>query len=228
MNKPLVFILVMFLLLFSRMTYAGWPSTEKPPGAKLEPMGGEMNYNGHEMRSWVFHTPISVDRVLEFYRNRWSSYDLDETEVGPWQQISRKKGRYFITVQIQDGPMQGTIGRINMMDLNTLKKSHAKLGKGVPKLSGSIVMNDISSNDENKIARTVTLSNKHSIESNTAFYLNHYRADNWSVSENTPFTDIGRLIVLKKSADEITITISDTGEDTAILINKTKVHRWYH
>lgn len=224
-SRPILFIT---LLLLCTAANAGWPGAEKPPGAVLEPMGGNLKYNGMQMRSWVFRTPLSSDKVLEYYRNRWRDKEADESQFGNWQQISRKHGGYFITVQLQDGPASGTIGRINIMQIRSFDEINRRNGAGIPMPGGSHVVNDIDSDDEQHQVRTVALVNQHSVDSNVQFYLSHYQNSHWGVSEDRKVNDKAHVLIFRKSSQEVTIMINDTGTDTAVMINQTGARTWYH
>ena len=203
---------------------AGWPKVEPPPHAELAPFAGDLNYNGLNMRAWVFTSSASAQQVLQFYRDRWADLEMVENRFGPWQQISYKKQRYFITVQVQDGG-NGSHGRISIMELNE-NANTTRLASNVPMMSGSKVLNDINSSDAINKSRTVALINSYSLSSNVSFYQEHYTAQGWTLVQNNPVEEKAHLLLFKKSSEEITVMITHKTHETDVLINQVKRRGW--
>jgi len=225
MNKLYQIFFTAALLCIQSMATAGWPNVPEPPRASLTPFAGNLNYNGLNMRSWMFKSASSVEQVLEYYRNKWTDQQIVENRYAQWQQISNKKGKYFITIQVQDGPIKGSIGRINILELDP-NANTTKLARDIPMLSSSKVLNDIKSTDKLYAARTIALINSFSLSSNIQFYNDHYRANGWGLVQNNPVEGKAHLLIFKKSSDEITIMINRKQNETAVLINQTNLRGW--
>lgn len=233
MNNPVTYknkafetiIIGLLFAMYLTPAVAGWPSVAKPPNAELAPLAGDLNYNGINMRAWVFQSPASVHQVLQYYRNRWADQQVVENQFGPWQQISYKSDNHFITVQVQNGAGRGSTGRISIMELNEHANT-TRLARDVPMMRGSKVLNDITSNDAIRNARSVALVNTFSLSSNVQFYQDRYRATGWGLTQDNNVDGKGHLLVFKKSADEITVVINRKGNETAVMINEVSQRGW--
>ena len=85
-----------------------------------------------------------------------------------------------MTVQVTEEGDRGSSGLLAMSRLPD-PDNLPKLGEGFPKLSGSNVVNDISSRDIGKDGRTLQMINRYSVERNAIFYRNHFENQGWGM-----------------------------------------------
>jgi hypothetical protein len=178
-------LILTLLLAFSQPVIAR-PDLPPPPRATLGKLSEKsMVVNGIPMDIRQFRSELSTERVLNFYRHRWPKGTEEqpgyvETDaLPPWQIITRAEGRYLMTVQVaQEGTgSSGYLAIGKLPDPNRLPD----LGKGFPKMRGSVVTNEIISRDIGKKGRTIQIMNKFSVSSNTHFYRTYFTNRGWDI-----------------------------------------------
>jgi len=221
-----------FILLFSFLSpalLAAPPDFPPPPKAVVEWVGKDMDVNGIKSAVRSFHTRKSIEKVVEFYRREWKrpvAKDMpgfmETIDAAPWYIISRVEDGYLLTVQVQvkKNDDSGSWGYLSMSPLPGKNNSNSELGKGTPKMSGSHVLSEIQSNDPGKKARTMIISNNHSVSSNVTFYRNHYQGKGWTVESDR---DLGQgkvhTLVFKTRRNRITMMFMKDKSATRIVIN---------
>ena len=215
------YLLVLFFV--PGVASAGWPRVVEPPASTVEQIGGNVAYNSVPMQIYVYTSKLSPERVLAFYRDRWSDGFVENAYEG-WRQISRLEDEYFITVQVGPGEGRGTRGRISIMHLHERPVDNP--GAGVPKLQGTVVMNDTVSSDPGRKNRTVAMINTYSVESNADYYRRHYLERGWST---TLKQDMGgnHMTVYRKGTDEVTVVINKGDGGSMIVINEVKASGFF-
>ncbi len=195
----------------------------------MEWVGKNLEVNGIKSAVRSFHTRKSIEKVVEFYRREWKrpvAKDMpgfmETIDAAPWYIISRVEDGYLLTVQVQvkKNDKSGSWGYLSMSPLPGKNNSISELGKGTPKMSGSHVLSEMKSNDPGKKARTMIISNSHSVSSNVTFYRNHYQSKGWTVETDR---DLGQgkvhTLVFKTRSNRITMMLMKDKEATRIVIN---------
>lgn len=195
-----------------------------PNWVKRAPVGKKMVIKGLPSTVHFFEAEKGLEEVLRFYRQRWEKgkgmkLGYREVEIPPWTIISRLSGggRYLLTVQAQgDGPFQ-SMGYLAVADLKGLKKI-PEPGRDVPKMKGSQVIDDLTSYDPGKKARTLMLSNTFSVESNSEFYRSYYKMRGWGTLLDAS-NDGGQALAFGRFGKEAHIVISQNFGSTQVVIN---------
>ena len=153
-------------LFYSGMANAFWPNVPAPPQSKESKVADEVIRNGIANRISLFNSRLLARQVLSFYRNKWAD-KYSESESGPWQQISRLDGKYFINIQVQD-ELSGSKGRITITEL---PKKLPKIGVGISMMNNSSILNEVITKDSDKVSTVTLLMNRHTVEANKMFYI---------------------------------------------------------
>ncbi len=229
-NKAYIqFIVYAALLLVAVPAVASWPNVLLPPQAKQGQLLAEKIFiNGVPLKVTHFSSRLSVAQVLGYYRSRWASGYVDNEHNG-WQQISRMKGKYFITVQVRPSELAehdiATTGRINILNLN---ESDSKKISSFPVLHGSAIVNDVETVDKYKKARTLLILNKYSADKNAGYYRMHFKKEKWSEITNETVGQSAHVLVFKRDDDEVSVVIRSSGSDSSILVNEVKKKSWFN
>ena len=218
-----------FCLFLTTPLLAGPPDFPPPPNASVEWVGKNIEVNGIKSSVRAFHTNKSIEKVVQFYRREWqrpAEKDLpgymETIDAAPWYIISRVEDGYLLTVQVQvkKNDKSGSWGYLSTSPLPGKKIKPKEMAKNMPKMPGSHVMTEVKSKDPGKKANTMIITNSHSLESNVAFYRNHYQGKGW-----TKETDRGlghgkvHSLVFKTKRDRITMMLMKDKNATRIVIN---------
>ncbi|MCH8262839.1 MAG: hypothetical protein IIA77_07300 [Proteobacteria bacterium] len=227
-NTRLAFGLIVFMglpcmVLWSGIVFAA-PKFPPPPGSKIGLIAESMVFNGVEMDVRQFNSKRSVEEVLEFYREFWpkgteKQPGYTETDaLEPWQLITRVEGGYLMTVQVTAAGRRGSTGLLGMSRLPD-PENLPKLGKNIPKMSGSRVFNDIKTKDIGKNGRTVALLNDFTVENNANFYRDYYSGHGFGLDmDKTVSGGDSHALRFSKRGQVVTIVINKTAEGTVVVI----------
>ncbi|MBL1141270.1 MAG: hypothetical protein HND53_04480 [Proteobacteria bacterium] len=224
-NKPLLnlFYVVGSLFLCTNIAVAA-PKFPAPPDSMIGRPGDNMVVNGVSMDIRQFISRRSVEDVLQFYREFWPAGTEEkpgytETDaLEPWKIITRVENGYLMTVQVTEEGDRGSSGLLAISKMPD-PENLPKLGKGFPKLSGSNVVNDISSRDIGKNGRTLQMMNKYSVERNAIFYLNHYQNQDWGVDmDQTISGGNTRSLRFSNGADNVSIVINKANNGSVVVV----------
>lgn len=204
---------------------AGWPQVPEPPQSKLSKLADEVYVNGVPMSITHFNSYLSSRQVLSYYRTRWSD-NFAESDSKQWQQISQFKNEYLITVQVQDNSSNGSHGRINISKVSRQKQK--KLGKGVPMMADSIVLNEVITKDKLNTSTMLLLINKSSVEENVGFYKTYFDENDWRkiIDKNT--LKQGAALVYKNETDELSVTVKKINGMSSVVLNKVVKRGWFN
>jgi len=226
-DKILQFCFLLLLFLFSSSVSADWPKVPTPPSTDATPIAKQILYQGIPMQIKSFTSKVSMERVLEFYRQKWEK-EFVENKYQAWHQISHKDDEYFITIQVQASGEESAFGRISIMQLQEKDAQPVALGKGIPTLPESIVMNDISSDDKQTKSRNVIAHNKRSIKSNAEYYQNQYTANGWGSVMNKNIKSNSQVLMFKKGRKEAVVVLQKIGGTSYIQINESEKTPWFN
>ena len=219
-GKAMKKLLVMYLLVYSLPLMAGWPHVALPPHAESKPLADEIVQNGVPMRVLLFAVPMSADKVLDYYRNRWAD-KYSESEYEAWQQISRMQGKYFITVQVQAINHYRSHGRITI-SRGIKPATAAEPGSGIPLPAQTDVIQDTMMRDRRNRTRTVLASNHNDVMNNAGFYRRHYQAAGWQTVMDRDLMPRGYALVFRKQQDEITVLVQAFPGGSSIMLNEVR------
>ncbi len=208
---------------------AGPPDFPPPPESRVEWVGKNLNVNGIKSAVRAFHSRKSIEKVVQFYRKEWKRPVEDDMpgymetiDAAPWYIISRIEDGYLMTVQVQvkQNDKSGSWGYLSTSPLPGKVDKPPQLGKNVPKMPGSHVMTEVKSKDPGKNANTMIISNNHSLNSNVAFYRNHYQGKGWTAETDR---DLGsgkvHSLVYKNKRNRVTMMFMKDKNATRIVIN---------
>lgn len=204
------------------------PDFPAPPWAKVEWVTDQSTFNGMQMKARRFESAKPMEEVLDFYRQKWRQPVKPglpgylEDEFNGWRVLSRIKNGYLLTVQVQPDAFGKSWGYLGVSDLPKLEKI-PELGKGVPKMRGSEVLNDILNKDPGKKGRTLVMSNGFSLQSNASFYRNHFTEGGWdSLFDQRSHDGKYQVMVYRNGNKEANIVLSRDGGKTNIVFNTVK------
>lgn len=227
------FCAVMTCLSLTQPVQAGLPDFPPPPDAAVEWVGQNIEINGIKTSIRAFHTRKSIEEVVEFYRKEWKrpvEKDkpgfMETIDAAPWYIISRVEDGYLLTVQVQvnENDKSGSWGYLSTSPLPGASKKNkpAQLGGSTPKMPGSHVINEMKTDDPGKKANTSIISNKYSIESNVAFYREHFHGKGWTLETDRGIGSQGEMhtLVFKTRRERVTIMLlADENNGTQIVVN---------
>lgn len=222
-------IVIFFIFISFSSVVNAWPKVMFPPQAEAKiNLADEMFVNGVPMQISMFKTRLSVEQVLQFYRNRWAS-DFSESVYEPWRQISHYKNKYFITIQLRSADVISngfeTLGRVNV---SYFDEKAQKVTKAFPMLSDSKIINDIETLDNDKKGRTLILLNRQSLDSNVRYYREHFTKNNWTQVTEQQVGEAGHISIFKKSEDEVTINVRSVDGGSSVLVNEVLKKTWFN
>jgi len=225
--KKISLLFFLIIGLYSNTALAGWPEVPTPPSTETTPLAKQILYQGIPMRIKNFTSEVSLERTLEFYRQQWEK-EFVENKYQAWHQISHKDDEYFITIQVQASGDNKAFGRISIMQLQDKDAQPVALGKGIPILPDSIVMNDISSNDNETKSRNIIAQNKRSIQSNARYYEKEYTAAGWGNMMNKQVKKNSHVLMFRKGRKESVVVLHKIGDTSYIQINESEKTPWFN
>lgn len=234
-TKPfnsLLFSVVIILLSLPHIVYAKKPDFPAPPKAAVEWVGQNVQVNGIKQAIRAFHTDESIEDVVSFYRKEWKrpiekdkpGY-IESIESYPWYVISRIEDGYLMTVQVQvkKNDPNGSWGYLSMSVLPSNTDKTPEFAKTIPKIPGSIVMNELKSDDPGKKATTVIITNTHSVRNNADFYRGHYLNKGWTMETDKQLgNEEAHSLVFKTRQNRVTIMLMEDKEYTRVVVNSVK------
>ena len=223
--------ILFFICLYPTILIAA-PDFPPPPQASVEWVSQNMQINGIPSAVRAFHSNNSIEEVVAFYRKEWRDPvekdmpgHMENITAAPWYVISRAEDGYLLTVQVQvnERTGKGTWGYLSLGHLPDMDNFDFEQGKGIPKLRDSYVLNESISKDPGKKAKTLLISNSHSLQNNVAFYRSHYEGLGWTNETDTDLGGAGKMhsLVYKTKRNRITMIFlkDDNDTDTRIVIN---------
>lgn len=221
--------ILFFVCLYPSILIAA-PDFPPPPQASVEWVGQNMQINGIPSAVRAFHSDNSIEEVVEFYRKEWRNpvgddmpgY-LENIAAAPWYIISRAEDGYLLTVQVRvnERTGKGSWGYLSQGRLPDMDDFDPEQGKGIPKMRDSLVLNESISKDPGKNAKTLLISNSHTLQNNVAFYRSHYEGLGWTNETDTDLGGAGKMhsLVFKTKRNRITMIFIKDENDTRIVIN---------
>ena len=202
------------------------PEFPPPPDARVQSMGGSTVIGGRAMEIRQFSSQDAPEDVYEFYRRLWKEDEngaapgYAETDaMSPWHIVSRVEDGYLLTVQAQPADNKGTWGYLALSRVDEAPAGPTD-APGVPKMSGSQVLQNITSRDPGQTGATVLLMNRHSLTSNVNYYRQQFQAGDWRADMDKAIP-AAKMHVLAYTGGRRKINIVLTGDDreTQVVIN---------
>lgn len=160
---------------------ARWPDLVAPPRSDAQWVADDMKQNNVPMRIKRFTSAMSVNEVIDFYRDQWregGKIKTVENDLQDWKIIGRGFGDFYVTVQAKPaakGGSEGFIAATMLLAASTVPGVDQKF----PRMPGTQVMSDSMSNDLGKIGKTLVLKNSHSVQSNVSHYQSVMPTQGW-------------------------------------------------
>lgn len=221
-------LLIGILLAGSAPMVLAAPDFPAPPRAQVQWVSNNMIYNGRTMQIRSFESRLSVERVLEYYRQLWQHGEADrpgyqETDaLQPWQMITRIEDEHLLTVQVL-AKGNDSSGYLAVSHLDELIAETPDIGQDFPKMNGSKVFNDIITPDHGKDGRTLLISNEYSITANSSYYRDWYENRGWRLDmEKTVVPGKQQVLGFSKGREKVNLVISRENNTTNIVANSSK------
>lgn len=225
----LLFLCWSMFLVLSIFIIDAYGAVEIPRPRWMDPVlvADEMVINGLPSVVYYFKVERAAEEVLQFYRNSWQkgedekSPGYKEMQADFWQIISRLHDeRYLLTVQVKSLDTFISTGYLAVGDLKKME-TRLEIGSGVPHMSGSKVVNDLTSRDPGKTGRTLLIVNDYSVQSNSDFYRNYYSDRNWSQLIDIPQQG-GQVLAYRRFGKEAHMVINKNSGTTQIVLLLTE------
>lgn len=221
MSLPML-LLAACALLYAPQAAATCQRFPVPEASRVVIVSNDMLINGVPMSISELHSKRGNEEVARFYRSDWEGrrQRVVETTEGGWRTLATKDGDCFYTVQIKPAPDQGTYALLGVTLLGV--PATRGRGDGFPKMGGSVVYNDMQSNDSGKIGRTLLLKNNFSAQANADFYRNSMRNEGWvSVTDQVTRTPTGAQMVQvwRRGVAEANLVIGGGKSETQVVVN---------
>lgn len=198
------------------------PRFPTPKKMKVQSVAEQMDYNGFPMSIYRFDSDADMESIFAFYRQEWASADPArkpaEYPLGEWKAIASMREPCFYTVQVKP---RGR-GSEGLLGVTAPPPDRTPVKEEVPMLPGSRVMNDIAHTDTGKKARTMLLKNGFSAAANADFYRRNLGDRGWKVVSGyggSVRDTRANTMVLKQKAREVSITITQKGGESNVLLN---------
>lgn len=190
-----------------------------PAWLQLSPVSENMVVNG--VSSEVMHlvTSRSTDEVVGLFRKLWNC-GSDETvcrrvETFPWSVFSHVDDHSLTYLQIRRAGLE-TIGYVVRSNLHATTTTHPV----VSHMQGSVVHNDLVSEEGGRSARTMLVANSYSMESNKSHYDNTLVAGGWvKVSENANLK--GDVVIYRQGHKEASLVLTQKHGRTNVVMTIT-------
>ena len=128
-----------------------------------------------------------------------------------------------VQVQVKKNDPDGSWGYLSMSVLPGTTNKEPEFAKTIPKIPGSIVMNEMKSDDPGKKATTVVLTNTHSVRNNADFYRAHYQNQGWTMETDKRLgNQEAHSLVFKTKRNRVTIMLLEDKDYTRVVVNSVK------
>lgn len=153
------------------------PDVPLPPDVRIAQVAKRIIYNGLDMHATVFRSNLPQQQVVDFYKSRWGRQATVST-LQSSKIVGHLEDDKFVTVQVSAaaGGSKGTIGVVRLPPKGAPRP---QLGTGLPRPSGTRVVNDISYPDDRTPARTVVMIDKLSPAQNGSWFRSRLIAKGW-------------------------------------------------
>jgi hypothetical protein len=161
-----------------------------PEDADVAQVGLNMRLNGIRMSSWELRSEQSLESVIRFYQEAWGTGDERRpgytlVKLGDARLLTHIDERRELIYTVQAHTVSGeTVAQLAVTDLLA--------GRGVapetlvadfPRLGGSTVESVLEADEAGWKSRTITLSNRRSVQQNLEQYIQALSAAGWQVEE---------------------------------------------
>jgi len=213
------------LLLLPAVAAARYPRFPAPPDASIQKMADEMQALGGALDVRRFESGDTIEEVSNFYKQRWKrgpdgDVGYRESLTEKWYVISRMERGYLLAVQIQPNASGGSWGYLSISELPALLEDRAgrsPRSTPFPSMAGSVVLDDMHSDDPGKSGRVVSLANEFSLGGNVTFYRDHYRALGWKADMDLP-VESGHSLTYSTRGRTVRIVIQATEQGGAVIV----------
>lgn len=210
-NAP-KYLLILFSLLLSHVTFAHWPDISVPSAIQAQWVARDIQHNGVDMRIIEISGEIPAEKTLHFFQQQWARHRYKSIAAGNKKTLilssikQTRHGQYQLTLELEPGSKK-THGYVSIMRLSHRRKHPAaNLDLFMPK--NTKLLSDTLSDDGNTINRTIVATVNHPIAQVQERYLQHYQHQRWklvrSAQENKSV-----LLIFKHKNHEITITLAE-------------------
>ncbi len=206
------------------------PDFPAPPRASVEVVSNNMQINGIATQVRVFKSREETGEIVNFYKELWDEgeekhlpgYTITNT-MEPWLLITRIEKGYLMTVQLQEQKAAGSWGYLAVSKLPRKGEKPEPIGKKIPTMHDSRVMNEIKSRDIGQNGRSVVVMSPHSVTSNINFYRSHYQTAGWSTNMDRTVED-GKMhaFSFKRGRERVNIMIMGNHKESRIVVNEVQ------
>jgi hypothetical protein len=173
----------------------------------------------------AFTTEDTVEEVVEFYEQAWHDPPVDgapglaiDTEaIAPWTLLTRVEDDHVMTVQVMPRKPSGAFGFLALGRLPEPGKLPAT-PPAPPAPGDSEVLSNILSRDKGQEGQTAIVHNERSLDSNVAFYREHFR--DWRVDVDRAVSpDKMHALTFSRGREQAVITIQTGRDGSHIVVN---------
>ncbi len=207
------------------------PDFPAPPNASVEVVSNNMEINGIATGVRAFTSRDKMGKIVNFYKDLWHEgignglpgFTLTNA-MEPWILLSRIEKGYLMTVQVQPKDSGGSWGYLAISRIPKPPekgKKPVEIGKQIPKMDKSHVLNEIKSRDAGQSGRSVVVLSPHSVASNVNFYRNHYATAGWSTAMDRP-VETGKMhsFSFKQGRKRVNIMIMGDHTESRVVVNE--------
>lgn len=153
---------------------AEFPAVPLADSMRVQIVSEGMAMHGVPTQILRFRASDSVEALTGFYATQWRR--MAEAYVEPWTVLSHRDDDHLITVQLQPGAMNQSLGYIAVSELFPVVEGKRRLQQpDLPTLPGTSVLQHLQSNNLGRASETVMLLSERSVHENLEFYRSHFR-----------------------------------------------------
>lgn len=197
-----------------------WPALAAPENARVVSVAESMKLNGFPTKIRRFSVDASVDDVLQRYRSEWGKLRV-ENEVGPFRVIGRQQGDYYMSVQVRALDAKRAEGYLAITDIRAgYDNRNRPLGYSLP--AESSLLSDMEAEDLGRASRHLTLTNRHSVDTNAQFFKDQLAARALHLEREAGTGkdgDPSRTLFFRGAGREAIVVISKRANDTVVVLN---------
>lgn len=216
-------LLVSAGMLQSQVTFAAqWPDVVAPPRSTVAWVADDLNQNGVPMQIQTFTSATSLDELMQFYRQQWTSDEQAaiENQLGEWYVIGQRQGDYYVTVQARQVGKNASEGFIAVNQLKSLLSGRADVDDEFPRLGGTTLVSNTTTRDSSRAAKTLLMENSYTVNANGSFYAGELKSAGWALRKNFERPEAGRntqVLHFEKDAEACAITLADAGDGRTLI-----------
>lgn len=171
-----------------------------------------MNTNGIDMAVWEIRSNKTTEETINYYRNLWKHHKtFMRYNTTQWQVIGFVVDQSFISVQL----LPNQLDSFGFLSISTYPNRPVQLSTAREELPpGTEIISETNAVDGPHKSRTIGFTNNSPLETNAAFFRNHFSQRGW-IEDSVPINKAGNITLLfRKGPDNTTISLSKQATKT--------------